>query len=58
MSRFNEPFDQDVINERNDAPAVRRRKQTQSSEKLREAQLAYENQQMLHDLGLTEDDIS
>lgn len=43
MDNFNEPFDQDVINERNDAPAVRKRKQTRSSEKLREAQQAYEN---------------
>lgn len=58
MSNFNDPFDQDVINQRNDAAAVRKRKKSQSSEKLREAQQAYEDQQMLHDLGLTDEDIN
>lgn len=57
MSGFNDgfggSFDQDVIDENSNAPAVKKRKQTRSSEKLREAQNAYADRQMMKELGLT-----
>ena len=54
---FNEPFDQDVIDERNNAPAAVKRKQKRSNEDLRKALNKYDDRQMLREMGLTPEDM-
>jgi len=56
MSGFNEPFDQDVIDKRDSASSVVKRKQRRSSEDLRNAQNKFEDQLIMTELGLTREE--
>ena len=57
MTNFNEPFDQDVLDELDAAPVVKRRKRTGKDRRLRAALEAFDYQQLLHEYGLNPEDL-
>ncbi len=58
MTNFNEPFDQDVLDEQDDAPAVKRRKHSRKARRWRIALEAFDYQQLLHEYGLNQGDLA